>query len=100
MHEQPQKVTEILQVINQALLEDELLDYLEIHGLDLSFSDLSGLRAECIMAHSTDLRAAALFTVSFRHCEFDTATLESCNLEEADIADCAFSAANPRKAQM
>ncbi|EMI9087808.1 hypothetical protein COD05_26625 [Bacillus cereus] len=68
--------------------------------LDLTFSDFSEMRAECIMAKRVLLRASSLMRASFFDCDFELADFRSCNLEEMHIADCRFGEANFSKANM
>lgn len=86
MGNQSNKAAEIMKIIDQSQYDDEIIDGIEMGDLDLSFSDMSEVKADCMMAHYTNLRAFSLIRVSLRDYEFNAANLESCNLEETDIA--------------
>ena len=90
----------VMEILNRSQYNDEVIDGLDMSDLDLTFSDFSEMRAECIMAKRVLLRASSLMRASFFDCDFELADFRSCNLEEMHIADCRFGEANFSKANM
>ena len=83
----------VMEILNRSQYNDEIIDGLDMSNLDLTFSDLSEVMAEGIMAKQVHLRASSLMRASF-DCDFEFADFRSCNLEEIHIADCRFGEAN------
>ncbi|MEK4733283.1 pentapeptide repeat-containing protein [Paenibacillus sp. FSL L8-0641] len=91
---------EILSKISFHIHEKNIIESMDISGIDLTFSDLSELIADRMIAIGVKLRASSIIRASFRDCNFSSADFRSCNLESIDIADCYFRDANFNKSTM
>lgn len=80
----------LLTEIKSAIENNEILDNIDISGVDLSFLNFTGITADRLQGQKTDFKGTALMNASFRDCNFDEAVFENCNFQEADIADCFF----------
>src|SRR6478752_5498548 len=90
----------VMEIVNRAQYNDEVIDQVDMSDLDLSFSDLSEVMARRIMAKRVVLRASSLMRAAFHDCDFELADFRSCNLEEINMADCRFGEADFSKANM
>lgn len=100
MNENSASKKRVMEILNKSKYNDEVIDGLDISDLDLTFSDLSEVKAECIMAKRVLLRASSLMRAAFFDCDFEFADFRSCNLEEIHIADCRFGESDFSKANM
>lgn len=55
----------VMEILNRSQYNDEVIDRLDMSDLDLTFSDLSEVMAEGIMAKQVHLRASSLMRASF-----------------------------------
>ncbi|WP_445670723.1 pentapeptide repeat-containing protein [Paenibacillus sp. FSL W8-0919] len=91
---------EVLEILHRSQYNDEVIDGLDMSNLDLTFSDLSKVMADGLIAKRVILRASSLIGASFLDCNFEFADFNNCNLESIDIADCVLSKASFYKANM
>lgn len=90
----------VLNEIHEAISNKETLEYFDIESVDLSFSDLSYVQAECLTLEKVNLRASSFTNVNFFDCTIDESNLESCDFEDARIADCYFTDSNFKMVNM
>ncbi|SCW87618.1 Uncharacterized protein YjbI, contains pentapeptide repeats [Paenibacillus tianmuensis] len=91
---------EILSKLASSIYKKEIIESMDISGIDLAFSDLSEVMADRMTAIGVKLRASSIIRASFRDCNFNSADFRNCNLENVDIADCYFKDANFNKSTM
>jgi uncharacterized protein YjbI with pentapeptide repeats len=91
---------EILEQFSLSVYKKEIIRSIDVSDMDLTFSDLSEVMADRMIATGVKLRASSIMRASFRDCNFNFADFRSCNLENIDIADCYFRDANFNKSIM
>lgn len=97
MNDNAQHKRELLKIISTARINKQVINGLEMSGLDFAFSDLSEVMGDCIIAKGVNLRASSLIRASFLDCDFESTDFRNSNLEKIEMGDCILNGANLNK---